>query len=173
MWTTLSVYTSNQDHNRRQAFVLLLLGGVFLALAQLQLLSPYPVGELLFGLGMLVASVLNPSRFMAAGWLASSIGVATVLIFGHFIPGSQALTAHVLAIGLGLLGITWMTRRGYLDAGALTPALLVIAVAVIEYLMAAHLAPSGFVPFMLSLWLPGLGLPVLGLAALATSGRKS
>jgi hypothetical protein len=99
--------------------------------------------------------------------------VATVLIFGHFIPAGQVLTAHILAIGLGLLGITWMTRYGYLGAGALTPALLVIVVAAIEYLVAAHLAPTGFVPFMLSLWLPGLGLPVLGLTALATSGRKS
>jgi hypothetical protein len=173
MRTTLSVCIPNQAYNRSQAYMLLLLGGVFLALAQLRVLSPYPVGELLFGLSMLVASVLNPSRFMAAGWLASSIGVATVLIFGHFIPASQVLTAHILAIGLGLLGITWMTRRGYLDAGALTPALLVIVVAAIEYLVAVHLTPTGFVPFMLSLWLPGLGLPVLGLAALAMSGRNS
>jgi hypothetical protein len=170
---TISVRPSNQAYNRRQAYVLLLLGGIFLALAQLHLLSPYPVGELLFGLGMLVVSVLNPGRFMAAGWLASSIGVATVLIFGHFIPADQALTAHILAIGLGLLGITWITRCRSLDAGALTPALLLIVVATIEYLVAAHLAPTGFVPFMLSLWLPGLGLPVLGLTALATSGRKS
>ena len=110
MRTTLSVRTSDQAHNRRQAYILLLLGGVFLALTQLRVLSPYPVGELLFGLGMLVASVLNPSRFMVAGWLASSIGVATVLIFGHFIPADQVLTAHILAIGMGLLGITWMTR---------------------------------------------------------------
>ena len=173
MRTTLSIDTSNQSHSRRQAYVLLLLGGVFLALAQLHVLNPYPVGELLFGLGMLAASMLNPGRFMAAGWLASSIGVATVLIFGHFIPAGQVLTAHILAIGLGLLGMTWMTRRGYLDAGTLTPALLVIVVAAIEYLVAAHLAPIGLVPFMLSLWLPGLGLPVLGLTALATSGRKS
>src|SRR5437764_4937493 len=172
MRTTVTVRTPNQTYNRRQAYMLLLLGGIFLALAQLRILSPYPVGELLFGLGILMASLLNPSRFMAAGWLASSIGVATILIFGHFIPAGQVLTAHILAIGLGLLGITWMTRRGYLDAGALTPAFLVIVVAAIEYLVAAHLAPTGFVPFMLSLWLPGLGLPVLGLTALATSGRK-
>jgi len=41
--------------------------------------------------------------------------------------------------------------------------LIVVAVAIIELLLAEHLTPGNFVPFMLSLWLPGIGLLVLGL----------
>ena len=101
----------------------------------------------------------------------ASLGVATFLMFRHSIPDSQVLTAHLLAIGLGLLGIAWMARRGYIRAGALTPGFFVVGVGVIEYLQAVHLMPSTVVPFALSLWLPGFGLFVLGLVSLAASGR--
>ena len=84
---------------------------------------------------------------------------------------SQVLTAHILAIGLGLLGIAWMARRGYISAGALTPALFVLGVGVTEYLQAAHFTPATLVPFALSLWLPGFGLFVLGLFSLVTRER--
>ena len=94
-------------------------------------------------------------------------------MFRHTIPDSQVLTAHLLAIGLGLLGIAWMARRGYVGAGALTPGLFVVGVGVIEYLQAVHLMPSTVVPFALSLWLPGFGLFALGLVSLAASGRTS
>jgi len=92
-------------------------------------------------------------------------------MFRQYIPNNQALTTHLIAVGMGLLGIAWMVRRGYISAGALTPALFVIGVAVTEYLQAAHLTPSILVPFALSLWLPGSGLFVLGLFALVTNGR--
>ena len=64
-----------------------------------------------------------------------------------------------------------MTRRGYIGAGAVTPGLIVVAVASIELLLAEHLTPGNFVPFMLSLWLPGIGLLVLGLIYGAVSMR--
>ena len=99
----------------------------------------------------------------------TSLGVATFLMFRHYIPDSQVLTAHILAIGLGLLGIAWMAHRGYIGAGALTPGLFVVGFGVIEYLQSAHLIPSTFVPFVLSLWLPGSGLFALGLISLATT----
>src|SRR5947207_15141383 len=92
-------------------------------------------------------------------------------MFRQYIPNNQALTTHLIAVGMGLLGIAWMVRRGYISAGALTPALFVIGVAVTEYLQAAHLTPSILVPFALSLSLPGSGLFVLGLVSLATSIR--
>jgi hypothetical protein len=92
-------------------------------------------------------------------------------MFRHSIPDSQVLTAHLLAIGLGLLGIAWMGRRGYIRAGELTPGFFVVGVGVTEYLQAVHLIPSTVVPFALSLWLPGFGLFALGLVSLAASGR--
>jgi hypothetical protein len=171
MQQPVSISASSHINNRRQAYVLLLLGFVFLVVAWLGMFNAYSVGVLLFGLGMLGVAPLNPRRFLSAGWLTTMLGVATFLMFRQYIPDSQILTAHLLAIGLGLLGIAWMARRGYISAGALTPALFVIGVAVTEYLQAAHLTPSTLVPFALSLWLPGSGLFVLGLFSLVTSGR--
>ena len=168
-----SVSAGSRANNLRQAYVLLLLGVVSLIVAWLGLLNAYPVGEVFFGLGMLIAAPLNTHRFLAAGWLTTLIGLAGFLIFGHMLPGNQILAAHVLAIGLGLLGIGWMARRGYISAEALTPSLLVIGVGFVEYLQAAHLTPAHFLSFALSLWLPGFGLFVLGLFALAISGRTS
>ncbi len=171
MQQLFSLSANSRATNRRQAYVLLLLGVVFLIVAGLGLLNSYPVGELFFGLGMLAAAPLNTHRFLAAGWLTTLIGLAGFLIFGHALPGNQILAAHVLAIGLGLLGIGWMARRSYVRAETLTPSLLVVGVGVVEYLQAAHLTPAHFLSFALSLWLPGYGLLVLGLLALAMSGR--
>jgi len=156
---------------RRQAYALLLLGIVFLILARQGFLNPYSLGVLLLGLGILGVAPFNPRRFLSAGWLMASLGVATFLMFRHSIPDSQVLTAHLLAIGLGLLGIAWMARRGYIRAGALTPGFFVVGVGVTEYLQAVHLMPSTVVPFALSLWLPGFGLFALGLVSLAANGR--
>jgi hypothetical protein len=156
---------------RRQAYALLLLGIVFLILARQGMLNPYSLGVLLLGLGILGVAPFNPRRFLSAGWLMASLGVATFLMFRHSIPDSQVLTAHLLAIGLGLLGIAWMARRGYIRAGALTPGFFVVGVGVTEYLQAVHLMPSTVVSFALSLWLPGFGLFALGLVSLAASGR--
>jgi hypothetical protein len=171
MQQPFSLSANSRATNRRQAYVLLLLGVVFLIVAGLGLLNSYPVGELFFGLGMLAAAPLNTHRFLAAGWLTTLIGLAGFLIFGHALPDSQILAAHVLAIGVGLLGIGWMARRSYISAATLTPSLLGVGVGVVEYLQAAHLTPAHFLSFAFSLWLPGLGLFALGLVSLATSGR--
>ena len=168
---SFSVSASSRTTNRWQAYVLLLLGVIFLIGAWLDVLNGYPIGELVFGLGILAASPLNTHRFLAAGWLITLIGLAGFLIFGHTLPVSQLLAVHVLAIGMGLLGIRWMTRRGYISTETLTPSLLVVGVGVVEYLQTAHLTPAHFLSFALSLWLPGFGLLVLGLLSLAMSGR--
>ena len=169
----VSVLTAARANNVQQAYVLIVLGIVFLAVAWLLNLNPstVPVGVFLFGVGMLVASLLNPSRLGSAGWLTTFLGVATFLTFKHLIPGNQILAYHLLAVGLGLLAIAFMARKGYIRAGAITPALIVIVVGVLEFLLAANLTPRNFIPFMLSLWLPGYGLLVLGIIYLITSGR--
>jgi hypothetical protein len=173
MHQPFSLPAGNRVTNRRQAYALLLLGVVFLFIAWLGILNPYALGVLLFGLGMLAVAPLNPRRYLSAGWLTTSLGVATFLMFRNYIPASQILAAHLLAIGLGLLGIAWMAQRGYTSRGELTPGLFVVGVGVTEVLQAAHLTPSPLVPFALSLWLPGSGLFVLGLVALMTSGSIS
>ena len=173
MHRPFSLPAGNRFNTRHQAYALLLLGVVFLFIAWLGFLNPYALGVLLFGLGMLGVAPLNHGRYLSAGWLTTSLGVATFLMFRNYLPDSQVLTTHLLAIGLGLLGIAWMAQRGYRSAGELTPGLFVVGVGVTEFLQAAHLTPSALVPFALSLWLPGSGLFVLGLVALVTSGRIS
>ena len=133
-----SMHASAHSNNYRQAYVLLLLGFVFLTLAWPGMFHSFSLGVLLFGLGMLAVGLLNPRRFLSAGWLMTSLGVATFLMFRHSIPDSQVLTAHLLAIGLGLLGIAWMARRSYIRAGALTPGFFVVGVGVTEYLQAGR-----------------------------------
>ena len=169
------VRAAKRTNSRLQAFLLLILG-VFCLLAA-WLLHPnayaYPVGVLVLGLGMLLAAALNPYRLMIGGILTTFIGIAVFLSFKPVIPvlRGQDLVTFLLAIGLALLGIALMTRRGYIGSGAVTPGLIVVAVAIIELLLAEHLTPGNFVPFMLSLWLPGIGLLVLGLIYVAVSMR--
>jgi hypothetical protein len=169
-----SMHAVNHTHKLRQAYALLLLGVVFLVLAWL--LHPstrdYPVGVLLFGAGMLMASLLNPYRLVSASMLVTLLGIATFLTFKHLIPGNQVLSYYILAIGLALLGIALMVRRGYVGTGAVTPGLLVVIAGVIEYLVAVGDTPPNFISFMLSLWLPGIGLLVLGFVYLLISGRE-
>jgi hypothetical protein len=160
---------------RLQAFLLLLSGVLCLLAAWLLHPNPfaYPIGIVVLGLGMLVAAALNPYRLVAGGILTTLIGVAVFLSFKPVIPvlRGQDLVTFLLAVGLAELAIALMTRRGYIGAGAVTPDLIVVAVASIELLLAEHLTPGNFVPFMLSLWLPGIGLLVLGLMYGAVSMR--
>jgi hypothetical protein len=157
--------------NLRQASVLLLLGIVCLLAAWLLHFSTstYPVGVLALGVGIFIAAMFNPYRLLAAGWFTMLLGIAVFLFFSGRISGSQVFPAYIIAMGLGLLGIAFMAQRGYVGAGAVTPALLVLVVGIIESLLAAHLTPHDFIPFMLSLWLPGIGLLVLGLVYLVAS----
>jgi hypothetical protein len=170
----ISLRAISRAKNRRQAYVLILLGAVCLALALL--LHPstrdYPVGVLLFGLGMSIATILNPYRLASASLLTTLLGIAVYLAFKPLIPGNQILADYILAVGLALLGIALMARGGYIKVGAVTPGLLVVGVGIIEYLLAAGYTPSGFIPFMLSFWLPGVGLLVVGILYLVTSGTE-
>lgn len=175
MSNRISILSKHSSKDRLQAYALLLLGVVFLILAWL--LHPstrdYPAGVLLFGLGMLLAAVINPFRLVSASFLVTFLGIAVFLAFKHLIPGNQILSSYILAIGLALLGIALMARRDYVKAGAVTPGLLVIIVGILEYLLAAGLTPSIFIPFMLSLWLPGFGLLALGLVYLSATFLKT
>lgn len=157
--------------DRRQALLLLLFGIVCLLVAWLvhPSTTTYPIGVLVLGAGIFIAALVNPYRLMIAGWLTLLLGIAIFLFFGGHISGAQAFPAYIVAIGLGLLGIAVMGKRGYVKAGAVSPGLIVLLVGIIEVLLVAGRTPSNFVPFMLSLWLPALGLLVLGLIYLVVS----
>ncbi|MBV9712743.1 MAG: hypothetical protein JO011_17710 [Ktedonobacteraceae bacterium] len=157
----------------RQTYTLLGLGVVFILAALLLRLNPYgyPVGVLLLGIGLLIGAFLYPPRLMIAGWLVTPLGIAVFLTFKHLIPGNQILAFYILAIGVGMLAIALAARRGYVGKGAVSTGLIVLAVGIVELLLALGLTPPGFIPFMLSLWLPGIGLIVVGLLYLLTNGR--
>ena len=159
--------------NLYQAYVLLLLGIIFLLLAWLlhPSTSEYPIGVMMLGIGMAIAALLNPYRLVIASWLTTLLGIAVFLFFSHRIPGDQVFPAYIIAMGVALIGIALMGRRGYIKAGAITPGIIVLLVGIIEALLLAGRTPNNFVPFMLSLWLPGIGLCVLGLLYVVASIR--
>src|SRR5260370_32647394 len=168
-----SAHAAKRTTSRLQAFLLVILGVLCLLAAWLLHPNPfaYPVGILVLGLGMLLAAALNPHRLVIGGILTALIGLAVFLSFKPVIPvlRGQDLVTFLLAIGLALLGIALMARRGYIGAGAVAPGLIVVAVAIIELLLAEHLTPNNFLPFMLSLLLPGIGLLLLGFLYVAVN----
>lgn len=166
-----SGHAATRARSRRQALLLFLFGIICLLAAWL--LHPstglYPIGVLVLGAGMFIAALLNPYRLMSAGWLVFLLGITVFLFFSGHIPGGQVFPAYIIAIGVALLGIALMGRRGYIKAGAVTPGLIVLIVGIVEALLTANLLHKNFVDFMLSLWLPGIGLLVLGVIYTAVS----
>jgi hypothetical protein len=120
---------------------------------------------------MAVAALLNPYRLTAASWLVVLVGLAVFLVFKHMLPGNQTFPAYIIAMGLGLLGCALMGRLGYIGKGPVTPALIVLAVGVVECLLIGGYTPNNFLSFMLSFWLPGFGLLALGVLYLLSSLR--
>ena len=157
--------------DRRQALLLLLFGIICVLVAWLVHPAPftYPLGVLVLGAGIFIAALVNPYRLMIAGWLTLLLGIAVYLFYSGHISGAQAFPAFIVAMGLALLGIALMGRRGYVKAGAVSPGLIVLLVGIIEVLLIANRTPANFVPFMLSLWLPAIGLLVLGAIYLVVS----
>jgi hypothetical protein len=176
---SLPATSHTRSTNIRQAYVLLVLG--ILCLLAAWLIHPntnvYPIGVMIFGFGMLIACIINPFRLVVASFLTTTLGIAAYLFFKHLIPGNQVFPVYIIAIGISLIGIALMARRGYVGAGAITPGILVLGVGIIEYLLVGSyriggLTPDRFLSFMLSLWLPGIGLTLLGVIYLFASLRK-
>jgi hypothetical protein len=167
-------FSARLTNQQRQTYALFLIGMILLLGAWLLHPNPfgYPVGVLLLGMGMLISSLLNPNRLVIASCLTTAIGVAVFLAFRGLIPGNQVFPAYILSLGIGLLAIAFAARRGYVGRGAVSPALIVIGVGLIEVLLVGHLTPPGLIPFALSLWLPGLGLLVLGIISFVMGKRS-
>jgi len=179
MSTKISPRILPRNNMSLQAYMLLILG--FVCLLGAWLLHPntseYPVGVMIFGFGMLIACIINPYRLVIASFLTTTLGIAVYLFFKHLIPGNEVFPEYIIAIGIGLIGIAFMARRGYVGAGAVTPGILVLGVGLIEYWLISgysigSLTPDRFITFMLSLWLPSIGLLLLGLTYMLLNMRK-
>jgi len=167
MSTSVSRLTRPRNRNMLQSYILLGFGVIFLLGALLLRLNfrVYPVGLFLFGLGLLIAAAVNPTRLVIAGLFFTFVGAT----YFRLLPFDNALL--IIAIGLALLGIALMARRGYVGAGALTPGIFTLLVGLIQYppLGIARMLAS----FILSLWFPGIALLVLGLVYWFLSIRKA
>ena len=179
MSTKIFPRTSSKNTMYLQAYVLLILGIACLLAALLihPSTSDYPVGVMIFGLGMLIACIVNPYRLVIASFLTTTLGIAVYLFFKHLIAGNEVFPEYIIAMGIGLIGIALMARLGYVGTGALTPGIFVLGVGIIEYWLISgysvgSLTPERFITFMLSLWLPSSGLLLLGLIYLLLSMRK-
>jgi len=179
MSSKISPRVLSKNNMYLQAYVLLISG--FACLLAAWLIHPntseYPVGVMIFGFGMLIACIINPYRLVIASFLTTALGIAVYLFFKHLIAGNEVFPEYITAIGIGLIGIAFMARRGYVGAGALTPGIFVLGVGIIEYWLIdgysiGSLTPERFISFMLSLLLPGIGLTILGFTYLLISTRK-
>ena len=175
MSTKFSGYAVTHARNLRQSYFLLVLGLIYLLVAWLVHPSTdtYPLGVLALGVGLLIGSLFNPYRLLIGGWLGTLVGLAVFLYFGNHMPRDQVFPAYIVAMGVALIIIGLMGRRGYVKAGAISPGLIVLGIGIVEVLLIANRTPSGFLPFVLSFWFAGIGLLLAGLFYLATSGRVS
>ncbi len=171
MSTLFSRLSRPYNRNVLQSYILLGFGIVFLVGALLIPLNPRdePIGLFFFGLGLLVAAIANPTHLVISGLFYFFLGAAFFLAFKRLLPFDNALL--IIVIGLALLGIALMARRGYVGAGALTPAIFTLLVGLIQYppLGIARLIAA----FILSLWFPGIALLILGLVYWFLSPRTA
>ena len=162
--------------NLRQAYVLLILGVVTLLAAWLIPLdlADFPVGPLVLGIGFCIAAYFNPYRLAVVSWLALFLGLYVFAAFKrNFIHWNlaESFSALIIALGLGLLGVVFMARRGYVGHAAVSPAIIVLGAGILEYVLAANLTPAHTIQFILSLWFPAFSLLLFGLFYLITSRR--
>ena len=169
----ISIRANSRYNSRRQALLLLAFGVICLLLAWLLHLNPFtqPIGVLVFGLCTLIAFLFNPQRLAVMGWMLTFIGIDAFFVYTNTIPGNQILGTFLIAAALGLIAVAMMARRGYVKAGAISPAIIIGIVGIVEYLVTAHVLPFNDLAFPLSLWFPGIGLLLFGLFYYFTSGR--
>jgi len=169
----ISVRATHRANNLLQAYILLIFGVVCLLLAWLLHLNPfaYPIGVLVFGIGTLIAFLFNPDRLAVVSWMMTLIGIEVYFVYKNTIPGNQILATFLMTAAIALLLVAIMARRGYVKAGALSPAIIIGVIGVFEYLLIARMIPFNTLAFPLSLWFPGIGFLLFGLLHLLTSGR--
>ena len=116
---------------------------------------------MIFGLGMLIACIVNPYRLVIASFMTTASGVAVYLFFKHLIPGNEVFPEYIIAIAIGLIGIALMACAVMLGRATFTPGIFVSGVGIIELgaingYSIGSLTPERFITCMLSFGFPGL-----------------
>jgi hypothetical protein len=117
---------------------------------------------LVTGLGLFLGWLLYPKRLFILSALVLPLGIVNQLYDAHDISGRFIEPAHLLALALGLLAITWAMRAR--PAWARPAARSVgVVVAVLGLLLLAADASAPAARLIFSFWLPAAVLGALGL----------
>lgn len=125
------------------------------------------------GIGLLLGWLIYPRRLFMLTALVLPLGVVNQLFDNGVISGRYLEAAHLLALALGLLTITWAMRS--IPAWAHPAALsLGVVVAVLGLLLLVADASAAAAKLIFSFWLPTAVLGALGCWYLLASavGRK-
>jgi hypothetical protein len=114
------------------------------------------------GIGLLLGWLLYPKRLFILTALILPLGVVNQLFDNGVISGHFIEAAHLLALALGLLAITWAmrSRPAWARPGAFS---LGIVVAALGLLLLAANASGTASQIIFSFWLPTIVLGALGL----------
>ena len=114
------------------------------------------------GIGLLLGWLLYPRRLFILTALVLPLGIVNQLYDDKDISGRSIEPAHLLALALGLLAITWVmrTRPAWAKPAALSPG---IVVAVLGLLLLSADASAAAATLIFSFWLPAVVLGALGL----------
>jgi hypothetical protein len=114
------------------------------------------------GIGLLLGWLLYPKRLFILAALVLPLGIVNQLFDQGIISGKYLEAAHLLALALGLLTITWAMRvvPAWVHPGARSPGVVVAALGLL--LLAAE-ASAAAARIIFSFWLPAAVLGALGL----------
>jgi hypothetical protein len=118
------------------------------------------------GIGLLLGFLLYRSRLFILTALVLPLGIVNQLFDQGIISGHYLEPAHLLALALGLLTITWATYRrpAWVRPGARSPGIIVAALGL---LLLLALASGHAATIIFSFWLPAIVLGGLGVGYLA------
>ncbi len=126
------------------------------------------------GIGLLLGWLIYPRRLFILTALVLPPGVVNQLFDNHIISGRYIEAAHLLALALGLLIITWAMRArpAWAHPAALSPGAVV---AVLGLLLLLADTSAAAAERIFSFWLPAAVLGALGCWYLLASavGRRS
>ncbi len=138
----------------------------------LQLTSVFTLDPLLaLGLGCLLGFLINTRRLFTPAALFLPFGIVNVLASSGLINGAYSVAYYFIGLSFGLLALALVVqlRLGWVQPGALSPALFVFLFGVILLAAGQH---GTLGALLYSLWLPALLLGGLGLSYLVTAALK-
>lgn len=114
------------------------------------------------GIGLFLGWLIYPKRLFILTVLVLPLGVINQLFDSKIISGRYLEPAHLLALALGLLAITWAMRAKpvWVRPGALSPGVVVGALGLLLLVAQASTQAASLI---FSFWLPTAVLGMLGL----------